>query len=205
MEELREKLLEKVKDLPGLTDREIADRLLGKKARVQSVNWAAHCLERRRLLERRRRPDGKIGNYAAGVAVADTEERIIKEKPPVVQMSEDEVKRSVREWLEREGWSVIVNRNPGCGADIEARRGNGRWVIEARGSGSKNEIRSHYFLSVLGETLQRMDSQGARYSVAFPDMKKFRNLWEKFPALGKSRTGITALFVGSDGRVEEKQ
>jgi hypothetical protein len=209
MEELREKLLGKVKDLPGLTDREIADHLLGKRARVQSVNWAAHCLEKRHLIERRRRPDGKIGNYAAGWAAGrvslDAEERLEREKAPVVQMSEEEVKRNVKEWLERDGWSVTVNRNPGRGADIEAQRVSGHWIIEARGSGSKNEIRSHYFLSVLGETLQRMDSPGTRYSVAFPDMRKFRNLWERFPVLGKARTGITALFVGSDGGVEEIQ
>ena len=209
MEDLREQVLWKVRASPGLTDREITDSLLGKAARIQAVNWAAHSLERKRLLERHLRPDGKIGNYAVGLGTGPLQERWPEEtsigsSTPVVQMSEGEVKRKIKEWLEREGWSVVVNWGPDRGADIEAWRGNEHWVIEAKESGSRNEMRRNHFLSVLGETLQRMDVPQARYGIALPDMRKFRNLWAKFPALAKSRTGISALFVGTDGKVDQE-
>ena len=209
MEDFREKVLWKVRAFPGLTDREITDSLLGKTARIQAVNWAAHSLERKRLLERHLRPDGKIGNFAAGWGEAHfgllrPEELPVDSRKPVVQMSEGEVKRKIKGWLERDAWSVFVKSGADRGADIEAWRGSEHWVIEAKGSGSRNEMRSNHFLSVLGETLQRMEDPRACYSVALPDMRKFRSLWAKFPALARSRTGISALFVGTDGKVDQE-
>lgn len=209
MEDLREQVLWKVRGSPGLTDRELTNSLLGKAARIQAVNWAAHSLERKRLLERHLRPDGKIGNYAAGLGTDSlrdrgSEETAIDSGTPVVQMSEGEVKRIIREWLERDGWAVAVNVGPERVADIEAWRGNEHWVIEAKGSGSRNEMRSNHFLAVLGETLQRMKAPETRYSIALPDMRKFRNLWARFPILAKSRTGISALFARTDGMVDQE-
>jgi hypothetical protein len=64
-------------------------------------------------------------------------------------------------------------------------------------------MRVNYFLSVLGELLQRMDDPDARYSLALPDMKQFRKLWQRLPQLAKSRTTISALFVDPLGKVEE--
>jgi hypothetical protein len=208
MEDFREQVLWKVRAFPGLTDREITDSLLGKAARIQAVNWAAHSLEKKRLLERHLRPDGKIGNYAVGCREGNfrecrPENVSADSRTPVVQMSEGEVKKKIKEWLEDEGWSVAVECGADPGADIEAGRGSERWVIEAKGSGSRNEMRSNHFLSVLGETLRRMDDPQASYSIALPDMRKFRNLWARFPALAKTRTGISALFVGIDGKVDQ--
>jgi hypothetical protein len=89
------------------------------------------------------------------------------------------------------------------GIDLHATRGEERWIIEAKGAGSLNPMRVNYFLCVLGETLQRMDDPNAAYSIAFPDMKQFRNLWRRLPLLAKKRTGVTAIFVAEDGRVEQ--
>jgi hypothetical protein len=55
---------------------------------------------------------------------------------------------------------------------------------------------------VLGETLQRKDDPKTVYSIALPNVKQFRNLWNRLPLLAKQRTGITALFVSADGQVE---
>ncbi len=208
MEDLGEKVLWIVKTMPGLTDREITDHLLGKKARVQAVNRAAHLLCEQHILERCCRQDGKIGNYLAGVKPREsseggTETLREKAKGQVVQMSEGEVKRRVKAWLQDAGWVVSVRDGPGGGADIVAEREGLQWVIEAKGSGSRNEMRSNHFLSALGEVLQHMEDPMARYSIALPDMKKFRALWSRFPALGKSRTRISVLFVGLEGEVEE--
>ena len=60
-----------------------------------------------------------------------------------------------------------------------------------------------YFISMLGETLQRMDDPSAKYSIAIPDVKQFRNLWYRLPNLAKQRTSITALFVAGNGNVSE--
>jgi hypothetical protein len=62
-------------------------------------------------------------------------------------------------------------------------------------------MRLNYFLGVLGELLQRMDDDSARYSIALPDLPQFRGLWERLPRLAKSRTTVTALFVRENGSV----
>jgi hypothetical protein len=89
------------------------------------------------------------------------------------------------------------------GIDLHARRGEERWIIEVKGSGSLDPMRVNYFLGVLGETLQRMDDPKAAYSIALPDLKQFRNLWKRLPILAKQRTKITALFVKGDGHVQQ--
>jgi hypothetical protein len=64
-------------------------------------------------------------------------------------------------------------------------------------------MRVNYFLAILGETLQRMSDSNAKYSIALPDMKQYRGLWERLPKLAKERTGISILFVKEDGIIEE--
>lgn len=96
-------------------------------------------------------------------------------------VSEDEVKRRLAAWLEKDGWSVEVASGKARGPDIRATRGEGQWIIEAKGCGSRQQMRVNYFIGALGELLQRMDVDGARYSLAFPDMKQFRGLWDRLP------------------------
>jgi hypothetical protein len=75
--------------------------------------------------------------------------------------------------------------------------------LRRREAGSLDAMRVNYFLGVLGETLQRMDDPKASYSIALPDRKQFRNLWNRLPVLAKQRTQITALFVSDGGQVEQ--
>ena len=63
-------------------------------------------------------------------------------------------------------------------------------------------MRVNYFLAILGETLQRMSDQDARYSIALPDMNQYRRLWAKLPDLAKQRTQITLLLVSNIGEVD---
>jgi hypothetical protein len=56
---LRDKILAVVRSTPGLTDREITDRLLGTAAAQQGINQMARSLTAQGLLERRPRHDGK--------------------------------------------------------------------------------------------------------------------------------------------------
>ena len=89
------------------------------------------------------------------------------------------------------------------GIDIEAFKDDQRWIIEAKGVGSRDQMRVNYFLAILGETLQKMNDTQAKYSISLPDHRQYRNLWIRLPELAKSRTGITILFVGREGSVRE--
>jgi hypothetical protein len=122
---------------------------------------------------------------------------------PANYLSEDSVKTLLCAHLKREGWMTTVAMAAAHGIDVDARRDTERWIIEVKGCGSLNAMRVNYFLSVLGETLQRMDDHSAKYSIAFPDIEQFRRLWERLPELAKRRTSISCLFVRDDGQVEE--
>lgn len=63
---LQDRVLQLVRANPGLTDREITDRLLGRADGQQAVNQAARQLAADRRLARRRRADGLTGNYPSG-------------------------------------------------------------------------------------------------------------------------------------------
>jgi hypothetical protein len=117
-------------------------------------------------------------------------------------LDEDEVKELLKGRLESEGWQVKVKRGRTHGIDVEATKGTARWIIEAKGFSAKVSP-VEYFKDVLGEILQRMESDGPKYSIAFPDIKDFRNLWERLPGLAKRRAGISCLFVDKEGRVVE--
>jgi hypothetical protein len=183
-----------------MTDRELTNVLLSASAPQQSVNQTARALAMAGLLERVARPDGKIGNFPAG-AVPVT---LPTSHVPTAEsggMTEDMVKQAVAKWLEQAGWTVEVRWGHERGIDIEAMRDGERWVIEAKGCGSRQPMRVNYFIAMLGETLQRMDDLQARYSIALPDMQQYRRLWDRLPTLAKSRTGISAIFVDGSGTI----
>lgn len=190
---------------PGSTDRALTDQILGRDVSQQAVNRAARALASAGRLIRRPRPDGKIGNYPTARLAAP--QRVGNSEPAtgtkVVWPSEDAVKRRLQTWLKEAGWQVDVRWGHGHGVDVDASRGSERWRIEVKGGGSLHPMRLNYFLAVLGELLQRMDDPKARYSIAVPDMKQFRSLWSRLPAVARTRTQITALFVASSGAIQE--
>lgn len=120
-----------------------------------------------------------------------------------IGLTEDAVKRSVECWLTDQGWTVSVKWAKATGIDIDTRRGDERWIIEAKGCGSLQPMRVNYFLAILGELLQRMSVPTARYSIALPDMPQYRKLWARLPDLAKARAGISALFVAEDGTITQ--
>lgn len=101
-----------------------------------------------------------------------------------------------------DGWETKVAWGNAQGIDIDARRRSERWIIEAKGPGSRQPMRVNYFIGILGETLQRMSDASARYSIAFPDLTQYRRLWERLPKLAKSRIEITMILVSKAGHVE---
>jgi hypothetical protein len=113
---LAEKILALVGATPGLTDQEMADRIFGSKAPQQSVNQAARTLASKGKVIRRKRSDGKIGNYFDEVSSLDAEKPIPTPSRIVVPslLSEDEVKRGIQGWLEQNG--LAGSRDLGQGA-----------------------------------------------------------------------------------------
>lgn len=63
-------------------------------------------------------------------------------------------------------------------------------------------MRLNYFLSMLGELLQRMDDAESKYYIALPKMQQYENLWCKLPALAKQRTTINMILVDGNGKLE---
>lgn len=203
MATLKEEISALLAQSPGLTDREITNRLRGSSVRQQPTNTACRELVKARVLERHKRDDGLIGNYPRGTAIATDPERrktgLSRTGSPsrrrTAELSEDEVKEALVCWLARNGWKSKVAWGKQQGIDIEATRGGERWIIEVKGCGSRSAMRVNYFLAVLGETMQRMDDPHARYSIALPDMRQYRGLWDRLPTLAKTRMGITGLFI----------
>ncbi len=186
---------------PGLTDREITDALFGPGHPQQSVNATCRRLERLGVLIRARQPNGLIGNFLANNAsVTPAPNRSASTNDP---LSEDSLKKAIEKWLKDQGWHVNVAWSNQPGIDIEATRNGERWIIEVKGRGSRPPMRVNYFLAVLGELLQRMCDPKAKYSIALPDLEQYRRLWERLPQLAKKRTGISALFVDNNGKVQE--
>ncbi|ELK38967.1 hypothetical protein BAG01nite_48410 [Brevibacillus agri] len=206
MKTLKDKIIDILSDREGLTDREITDLLLGKGMPQQSVNQACRSLEAKGIIKRINRNDGLLGNYI--VSDRPKTEPIMSHKPENLEkdasvFAEDNLKEILKKHLQSNDWETQIAWGKTPGIDINAYRGTERWIIEVKGLGSSNPMNVNYFLGVLAETLQRMDDPNAKYSIALPDVKQFRNLWGKFPLLAKKRTRITAVFIDENGGIEE--
>lgn len=197
---LKERILLELKNGP-LSDRELTDKILGKGSAQQNINQACRQLAGKGIINRTEPP---IRNMLAGEKALITSPGIkLKEKGPSDSpLQEETIKGVLNNYLTNTGWKTKVAWGGTHGTDIEATRGSERWLIEVKGCGSRNPMRVNYFLAILGETLQRMDDSNARYSIALPDMKQYRNLWSKLPALAKERTTIDAIFVSETGQVD---
>lgn len=127
---------------------------------------------------------------------------VVKKNHDLYALSEDEIKSVLNDWLSADGWQTTIAWGHRHGIDIEAQKGNLRWLIEVKGPGSRPPMRVNYFLAILGETLQRMDDNEARYSIALPDLPQYRGLWDRLPQLAKERTGISILFVSEEKEIQ---
>jgi hypothetical protein len=201
MSTLAEQIIDLLKRNPGMSDREITNTLRGASAPQQPVNITARNLEQKGILQRRKREDGRIGNYVTGAPLPpgnwQSPRSITRES---AELQEDAIKLALKRWLEANGWHTTIARGKARGIDIVATREHNRWVIEVKGIGTRSAMRVNYFIGILGEILQRMDDPNAKYSIALPDMKQFRGLWERLPHVAIQ---ITALFIDPQGAVTE--
>jgi len=204
MATVRERICELLRRKPGLTDSEIVKEL--GLSRHQHANNEARNLEREGVVMRVK-VRGLIRNYLvkreSDVPEGDTKAEDISHTAALKATSEDEVKIRLQKWLQSKGWGVAVTMGNERGPDIVAEKGRMRWLVEVKGSGSRQQMNINYFLTVLGQILQRMEDGAVRYSVAFPDQPVYRRLWGRLPKIAKERTLVTALFVGTQGEVDE--
>jgi hypothetical protein len=113
------------------------------------------------------------------------------------------IKRVMADYLTARGWEYTFASVASHGTEIEAKRGVEGWVIEVKSTEYLTFEIINSFVITLGRVLQRMDNTNHKYSIALPDSKPFRRLWDRLPVLAKKRTGITALFIGRTGIVDE--
>jgi hypothetical protein len=170
----------------------------------QQVNQACRRLENQRVLRRGRGPQGKIVNELLGGDRPPPEPRgelEVASRVPGAHpaVSEDEVKQAVKEYLEAQGFSVVVAWGRERGIDLDARRGTDRWIVEAKGGAPRGPQQVNYFLGAVGELVQRMSDDAARYALAFPDDRQYRGLVDRLPRLARERLALTVFFVSQEG------
>jgi hypothetical protein len=203
MSEIKKNIIHLLDNNPGLSDRELTDAIQGRQISPQYMNQNCRYLESRGILLRKKREDGRIGNWLYKSDNTNPFFSLSETAPQADEISEKKIKQVLGNYLTSQGWHAEISWGTRHGVDIQARRGNVRWIIEVKGSGAYNPMRLNFFHSVLGEILQRMDEPSYKYSIALPDMETFRRLWERLPALARARLGITALFVNLTGSVAE--
>ena len=196
---LKEKILHELLENPGQTDTKLEKRF---GVRHQAVNHACRELERQGKIIRDN-TQGTIRNILAdSLSVAEQTDIVMPIRAADANgLHEDSIKQVLDIWLKKAGWDTTVAWGKKRGVDISAVRGNEKWIIEVKGCGSLSAMRVNYFIAILGETLQRMDDDNARYSIALPNIQQFRNLWNRLPKLAKERTQIDAIFISEDGQI----
>lgn len=123
---------------------------------------------------------------------------------PSTFLCEDRVKQRLQKWLKADGWKITeIKWGKSRGADIVASKQSKKWVIEVKGEGSRTQMRLNYFLTILGEIMQRMSRAHTKYSIALPDLERYRKLWQRLPSLVKRRTKLTIIFIPKRGQPEE--
>jgi hypothetical protein len=124
--------------------------------------------------------------------------------PGELQLAEDSVKQAVEAALSAAGWTVDTRRGHTHGIDIEARSGDRRLVLEAKGEGSRPAMRVNFFLGALGELLQRMTAPEARYGLALPAHRQFVSLVLRLPEWVRARLDLCFFLVrpAADGGLE---
>ncbi len=203
MGEIEKIIITTLKKRPGLSDKELAEAIRGRGKPSQYINQKCRVLAAQGILDRKARADGRLGNWLTDDSYylkARNEQRTAAH---TADIAEKRIKQVLESYLTAQKWEPRISWSSGHGIDIDASRGDDRWIIEVKGAEDCNPAWVNLFLTVLGELLQRMDNPQCKYSIALPDIDHLRRLWERLPPLAKRRTGISALFVNPQGDITE--
>ncbi|MDB5066166.1 MAG: hypothetical protein JWM18_2600 [Chloroflexi bacterium] len=172
-----------------MTDAELAS-VLG--SGHQHINQVCRALKQLGRITRPLGPDGRILNTVVPVG------QVVSSL-----LSEDRLKEIIARHLREAGYQVVVKMGKVHGVDLEARRGEERLLIEAKGEAALNAQQVNYFLGALGELLLRMSDLSARYALALPDNKQYRALIGRIPPPVWKALNLSAFLIRADGSVTE--
>ena len=111
-------------------------------------------------------------------------------------LDEDTIKKALKAGLSIQGWEVETSMGKKHGVDITAKhKEKGIMLIEAKGEGSRNAMRVNYFLMVLGELIQKMDSPNKIYGLALPAHRQYANLIISLPDWIKQQLRLRIYLV----------
>lgn len=174
----------------------------------QSVSLVCRTLEGSGRIRRFRAPDGLLVNALVPsertAPPAQTRLEVPSGLPRTAApaptlLTENQVKRAVREHLISKGYRVHVAWGHTREVDIHAERDGERLLLEAKGQTNRRPQQSHDFLGGLGELLQRMDDPDATYGLALPDHPQYRALVQRLPELIWDRLNLVVYFVSGIG------
>lgn len=186
---LAERLLRLVMDEPGIAQAEAARKLNVRYQRLRSV--VLDLLRKEKI----RRIEEDVYRLYPNNFKKLTKPRLHKK---LNRGEEDWVKKRLASHFEESGWKVQVRYGKAHGPDLVASKDGKRWIIEVKGLGRYSAMTKNYFLSVLGEILQRMQDPSAYYGLAFPDHPRYRRLWAELPSMVKDKLSLSAFFVGEN-------
>ncbi len=134
-------------------------------------------------------------------------------------MSEQEVEKSVRAYLEKKGWTLTNDPRLVGQHDWDIRAWHPKWrkvmLVEAKGDGKsdkhKHQTKHNAFYTMLGQIVARMDIKGnsvncARtYALAIPaDWEKTYKAKIESMAFGWNLLKLNVFLVHENGDVEKK-
>ena len=172
----------------------------------QTVSLVCRTLEASGAIRRFRAPDGLLVNALVGQpqtpapaqpTVPSGLPRTAPATPPL--LTENQIKRAVREHLIAQGYRVHVAWGHSRDVDIHAERDGERLLLEAKGQVVRRPQQSNDFLGALGEILQRMDDPDATYGLALPDHPQYRALVQRLPELIWDRLNLVVYLVSGSG------
>jgi hypothetical protein len=205
---LADRVLATLRAAAGPLDDDVLARRLRAPSR-QSVRLVCRTLEASGAIRRFRAPDGMLVNAlvtptGTTVAPARPEPRVPSGMPRTAPataplLTENQVKRAVREHLIARGYRVHVAWGHSRQVDIHAERDGERLLLEAKGQVIRRPQQANDFLGGLGELLQRMDDPDATYGLALPDHPHYRALVQRLPELSWDRLNLVVYFVSGSG------
>jgi hypothetical protein len=121
--------------------------------------------------------------------------------PDPALLSEDQLKRFLESHLVERGWTVTVAWGKHRGVDLLARGRAERLIVKCKGEAPTLQMEGNYFLSALGELVQRMHEPDVGYALALSENARFCGLAERLPPVARARLTLAVFFVQGDGSV----
>jgi hypothetical protein len=188
----------KAVDMPQDTVESVLDKLLREHrvaSRKTKVGISYYVYVFTTFSHLRTEKDMEAFSYECPVGFSGYDVEKCKRCPSRVE--EFDVKRALMLSLSEKGWiveQIAWGHEPG--ADLIFRHEKlGNLVIEAKGEGSRYQMRRNYFSMVLGDLLQRMDDPNKKYGVGLPAYKQFTAMAVNTPEWIKTQLNLSLFFV----------